>query len=347
LRNAKKGAIMKIISNIPTPAEVKKKYPLTSAARQIKTSRDADLTDIITSASQKFLLIIGPCSADNPDALNTYTARLSAIQKTTSDKILILPRVYTQKPRTFAQGYMGIFHHPNPTAPPNLVEGIFALRHIHHLILENHGLTTADELLYPDLYPYIDDLVSYFAIGARSVENQLHRFVASGIDAPVGMKNPISGSMAAMFNSITAATRAHRFMYRGQEVQTSGNPMTHAILRGYRDHGENHPNYHIENLLDASRRYEQSNLPHPCIIVDVSHSNSDKNYLSQPAAAMEIIASRKACEALGAIKGLMLESYLRDGQQAPGGSIFGKSLTDPCLGWGKTEEFINKLHEAL
>ena len=337
----------KVISDIASPNEVKSRYPLSEAAKKIKQIRDNELRAIITAHGSKFLLIIGPCSADDPAALDTYAARLAAVQKNTADKLLILPRIYTQKPRTFAQGYMGIFHYPISTDQPNLAEGIFALRHIHRLVLENHGLTSADELLYPDLYPYLDDLVSYFAIGARSVEDQLHRFVASGITAPVGMKNPISGSMAAMFNSIIAARKAHRFMYRNQEVQTDGNDMTHAILRGYRDHGANHPNYHVNDLLDASSRFRAAGLPNPCIIVDVSHANSDKNYLSQPEAAMEIISSRNLHPELSLIKGIMLESYLEDGRQDPGGGVFGKSLTDPCLGWDKTEMFIYQLYDKL
>ncbi|MCL2416156.1 MAG: 3-deoxy-7-phosphoheptulonate synthase, partial [Defluviitaleaceae bacterium] len=297
---------------------------------------------------EKFLLIIGPCSADNPNAIEEYAKKLARVQNRVGDKIHILTRIYTQKPRTRSQGYMGILHSPNPSESQNLNKGIFEMRRVHLQILENHGLTSADELLYPDCYPYLDDIVSYFAIGARTVESQLHRFIAGGIDAPVGMKNPISGNLTVMCNSIWSAQQSQRFLFRGQEVKSSGNPLAHAILRGYRRNGENCPNYGFDDLIAANRHFEDYGLANPCIIVDVSHSNANRGYLGQTQAATDIVLKRSKSDILKRlVRGLMLESYLEDGRQDIGEGVFGKSLTDPCLGWDKTEGFIFELYNIL
>ena len=339
---------MRILAQIAHPDAVKAQYPISSAAKAVKDVRDAELAAIISSVSNKFLLIMGPCSVDNHAALDAYAARLAALQNRVSSKIFIMMRVYTQKPRTFGTGYKGILHSPDAAAAPDMAAGVFALRRAHHIVLEDHGLTTADELLYTGIYPYFDDLVSYLAIGARSVENQMHRLISSGVNVPVGMKNPISGSMAVMFNSCVAAQVGHRFMYRDCEMESDGNPLAHVILRGFHENNVKHANYHVDDLHDAARRYSETSLANPCVIIDASHDNSDNNYLLQPEVAMEIIASRNANPDLRKlIKGMMIESYIEDGRQEPGGDVFGQSITDACLGWNKTEELIYQLYDKL
>ncbi|MCL2171654.1 MAG: 3-deoxy-7-phosphoheptulonate synthase, partial [Defluviitaleaceae bacterium] len=282
---------MEIIAKIPAPDIAKKQLPISAEMAAAKTARDAELRGIIRGGG-RFLVVMGPCSAHCPDALGEYAARLVVLQGKVGDKILLVARVYTQKPRTLSRGYMGIFHSPNPENPPDLAAGIFAMRKI-HLIALNHGMITADELLYPELYPYLDDVCSYFAIGARSVENQLHRFVASGLAAPVGMKNPISGSIAVMTNSIAAAHGAHRFLFRGDEVQSGGNPLAHGVLRGYRRGGRHMPNFSIDDLQNTRARFEAAGLPDCGVIVDASHSNSLGDYTIQQDVAMEIIKYRE------------------------------------------------------
>ena len=334
---------------LPLPQEVKNEFPLTESMKNIKAERDKEIKSIFDGHSDKFILIIGPCSADHNEPVLEYISRLRRLNEQVSDKILIIPRIYTNKPRTTGQGYKGMLHQPDPEAKPDMYKGIVAIRELHLAALRDFDFTCADEMLYPENYRYLSDLLSYVAVGARSVENQQHRLTASGISAPVGMKNPTGGDLGVMMNSIVAAQSSHTFIYRGWEVTSEGNPYAHAILRGYIDFaGRNTSNYHYEDLLRVEELYEKSSLTNPSVIVDTNHNNSGKNYLEQIRIAKDIVHSRNQNSTIKRlVKGLMIESYLEDGAQGVGEHVFGKSITDPCLGWEKTEQLILDIAEKL
>jgi len=343
------NSLFRTVNEIPNPEYFKEEYPLSPELVAIKQNRDRELRAVITGTDARFLLIVGPCSADNADAVCEYLAKLAAVQEKVKDTIFIVPRVYTNKPRTNGQGYKGMLHQPDPNFAPNISEGITAIRKLHLRAISESHLTAADEMLYPENYVFIDDLLSYHAIGARSVENQQHRLTTSGVDAPVGMKNPTSGDLTILFNSIVAAQCAHTFLYRQEEVVTDGNPLAHAILRGsVNRHGENRPNYHYEYLVNTLEMYNQYQLKNPAVIVDVNHANSNKQFGEQPRIAKEIVHSRNYNKDLHRlIKGLMIESYLVAGAQKVGGGVHGKSITDPCLGWSDTQRLIYEIAEKL
>lgn len=334
---------------LPIPQEIKKMHPLSEEITTAKAERDKHIADVFTGKSDKFILIIGPCSADNEDSVMDYVHRLAKIQERVKDKILIIPRVYTGKPRTNGTGYKGMIHQPDPTKEEDMLEGIIKIRKLHTRVIEETGLTTADEMLYPENYRYLNDLLSYVAIGARSVEDQHHRLVASGIECPVGMKNPTSGTLSVMFNSIQAAQASHMFIYRGWEVESDGNPLCHAILRGAQNkHGQTIPNYHYEDLKLCCDLYEEKGLKNPAIIVDTNHSNSGKQYLEQIRISNEILHSmRHSKQIRDMVKGLMIESYIEDGAQKIEEGTYGKSITDPCLGWEKSEKLILEIADQL
>ena len=334
---------------LPIPQEVKKEYPLTERMQQVKASRDESIKAVFDGSLDKFILVIGPCSADHREPVLEYISRLRKIEEQVSDKIVIIPRIYTNKPRTTGQGYKGMLHQPDPEAKPDMYKGIVAIRDPHLSALRDYNFTCADEMLYPENYRYLSDLLSYVAIGARSVENQQHRLTASGLEAPVGMKNPTGGDLGVMMNSIVAAQSSHTFLYRGWEVTSDGNPYAHAILRGYVDYaGRNVSNYHYEDLLRVEELYEKSNLTNPSVIVDTNHNNSGKKYLEQVRIAKDIVHSRNQNPDIKRlVKGLMIESYIEDGAQGVDEHIFGKSITDPCLGWEKTERLILDIADKL
>ena len=334
---------------LPIPKEIKEQYPVSDDIAKIVQQRAEEIKDIFTGNSNKFVLIIGPCSADNEDSVIDYISRLRKVQDKVSDKIYIIPRIYTNKPRTTGDGYKGMLHQPNPTEKPDMQKGIVAIRELHIRALKETGFSCADEMLYPENYRYLNDLLAYVAIGARSVENQQHRLTASGLDIPVGMKNPTSGDISVMMNSITAAQHKHTFIYRGWEVNTMGNPCAHAILRGYvNKHGQPQPNYHYEDLVNLCEAYNKYNLKNPGVIVDTNHSNSGKKYLEQIRISKEILHScRHDADVKKLVKGLMIESYIEDGAQKIGECIYGKSITDPCLGWEKTEKLIYDIADLL
>ena len=327
---------------LPIPQEVKAEFPLSDHLAEIKAKNDAEIRKIFTGESDKFLLIIGPCSADREDAVMEYTHRLKKLSEQVQDKILIIPRVYTGKPRTTGEGYKGLVHQPNSKEPPDMMQGLVAIRQIHMRVLEETGFSTADEMLYPENHRYISDLLSYVAVGARSVENQQHRLLASGLDIPVGMKNPTSGDISVMMNAIRAGQSSHMFIYRGWEVESAGNPYAHAILRGYvNKNGESQPNYHYEDLSHLYDNYMKMGLQNPTAIVDCSHSNCAKHYKAQVRIAKEICHNRQHSKNIHSlVKGLMIESYLEDGSQKIGENVYGKSITDPCIGWAKTEKLV-------
>lgn len=334
---------------LPIPKDIKAEMPLSEKAEKIKTKRDAEIADVFTGKSDKFLLIIGPCSADRPDSVLDYINRLALLQPEIEDKILIIPRIYTGKPRTTGAGYKGMLHQPDPDKKPDMLEGIKAIRALHKDAIEQTGLTCADEMLYPQNYRYLSDLLSYIAIGARSVENQEHRLVSSGIDVPVGMKNPTSGDLSIMLNAIKAAQSGHTFLYRGWEVESKGNPLAHAILRGsVSKHGNNHANYHYEDLRQLFDMYCCGGFENPAVIVDTNHSNSGKKYLEQIRIANEVLHSmRHSADVKQMVKGFMVESYIEDGSQKVEDGIYGKSITDPCIGWDKTRDMIYNIAEQL
>ena len=334
---------------LPIPQDVKKDYPLTERMTEVKAARDEAIRAVFDGSSDKFILVIGPCSADHSEPVLEYISRLRKIEEQVKDKIIIIPRIYTNKPRTTGQGYKGMLHQPDPDAKPDMYKGIVAIRELHLAALRDYDFSCADEMLYPENYRYLSDLLSYVAIGARSVENQQHRLVASGIGAPVGMKNPTGGDLSVMMNSIVAAQSSHTFIYRGWEVTSEGNPYSHAILRGYIDFaGRNVSNYHYEDLLRVEELYEKSNLTNPSVIVDTNHNNSGKKYLEQVRIAKDIVYSRNQnTDIKRLVKGLMIESYLEDGACKAEEHIFGKSITDPCLGWEKTEKLILDLADKL
>ena len=334
---------------LPIPKNVKEDYPLTERMAQVKAARDEEIKAIFDGRSEKFILIIGPCSADHNEPVLEYMSRLRKVADQVSDKIIMIPRIYTNKPRTTGQGYKGMLHQPDPDAKPDMYKGLVAIRALHMAALRDYDFSCADEMLYPDNYRYLSDLLSYVAVGARSVENQQHRLTASGIEAPVGMKNPTSGDFSVMMNSIKAAQGSHTFIYRGWEVESTGNPYTHGILRGYVDFtGRNVSNYHYEDLLRVDELYRQSGLANPSVIVDTNHNNSGKKFLEQIRIAKDVVRSRNQNgDIKNLVKGLMIESYLEDGAQEVHEHVFGKSITDPCLGWEKTEQLIFDLAEKL
>lgn len=338
-----------IRKELPSPEEFKAEFPVSDAIKAIKAERDEEIRQVFIGESDKFILIVGPCSADDPEAVIEYVNRLAKVQEKVEDSMVLIPRIYTNKPRTTGKGYKGMLHQPDPERASDIYEGIKSIRKMHLRAVSESHLTAADEMLYPENYPFLDDLLSYHAVGARSVENQQHRLTASGVDAPVGMKNPTSGDLSVMFNGIVAAQSSHVFLYRQMEVETSGNPLAHAILRGsVNKHGESIPNYHYEDLMRTLELYQEQELENPAIIVDTNHSNSDKQYQQQPRIAKEIMHSRNFDSGLKkAIKGLMIESYLEEGSQSVSGHVFGKSITDPCIGWQATEELIYNLAERL
>ena len=340
---------MNFKGKLPIPKEVKERFPLTKEMTEQKAKNDEEIKKIFLGESDKFLLVIGPCSADYKDAVLDYVHRLRKVQDKVQDKIFIVPRIYTNKPRTTGDGYKGMVHQPNPDAEPDMYEGIVAIRDIHMSALKETGFSCADEMLYPDNYRYLSDILSYVAIGARSVENQQHRLVASGLEVPVGMKNPTSGDLSIMMNAITAAQHKHTFIYRGWEVTSDGNPYAHAIMRGFVDRdGHSISNYHYEDLQKLSDLYLASGLANPSAIIDVNHANSGKKYLEQIRISKDILYSiNHNNDIKKLVKGLMIESYIEDGAQKIGENIYGKSITDPCLGWEKTERLILDIAEAL
>lgn len=339
---------MKQNRELPIPADLKAEYPLPLSVREVKARRDREIQDIFLGISQKFLVIVGPCSADNQDAVLEYVHRLAELNEKVKEKLTLIPRVYTNKPRTTGEGYKGMLHQPSPDQAPDMLQGIIAIRKMHIRVIEETGLTAADEMLYPENRSYLDDVLSYEAVGARSVENQQHRLVASGMDIPVGMKNPTSGDLSVMLNSIQAAQASHTFLYRGWDVTTSGNPLAHAILRGGVDkYGSCVPNYHYEDLARLWELYEKRNLRNPAAVIDANHSNSNKKYKEQIRIVSEVLHSRNYNPDLKKlIKGVMIESYLEEGSQPIDcHRVYGKSITDPCLGWTDTENLILSIAE--
>lgn len=340
---------MEFIRKLPIPQEIKKEFPISEEVRTMKAEKDKEIADIFTGKSDKFLLIIGPCSADREDAVMDYISRLARVQEKVKDKIFIIPRIYTNKPRTTGQGYKGMIHQPDPTKAEDMLEGIIAIRKLHTRAITETGLVCADEMLYPENHRYLSDLLSYVAIGARSVEDQQHRLTASGLSIPVGMKNPTGGDYSVMLNSIIAAQSQHTFLYRGWEVRSQGNPLAHAILRGYVDkRGVSHPNYHYEDLELLFNMYSEKGLENMAVIVDTNHCNSGKKYLEQIRICNEVLhACRHSEDIRGFVKGFMIESYIEDGAQKVGGGVYGKSITDPCLGWEKSEQLIYQIADQL
>jgi len=341
---------MEFTRKLTIPAEVKRLYPLTEAMTASFLERDRQLKDILSGEDDRLLLIIGPCSADRLDSVMDYMERLRGLQEEVAERILIVPRCYTNKPRTTGQGYMGMLHQPNPEGKPDMYRGLIAIREMHMRILAETGFTCADEMLYTENYKYLDDLLAYVAVGARSVEDQQHRLTASGIEVPVGMKNPTSGDLSVLMNALVAAQTPHTFIYRGWEAHSAGNPYAHVILRGYVNRqGVTHPNYHYEDILTVSQLYaEHPELNHPAIVVDTNHSNSGKRYLEQIRIAREILHNRRLnADVRRLVKGLMIESYLVDGCQPVGGGCYGQSITDPCLGWEKTQALVRDLAELV
>ncbi len=334
---------------LPIPKEVKAELPLTDKMAAAKEARDREIRAVFEGKSNKFLLIIGPCSADHSEPVLEYISRLRKTEEEVKDKIIIIPRIYTNKPRTTGHGYKGMLHQPDPESRPDMYKGILAIRELHLAALRDFDFTCADEMLYPENYRYLSDILSYVAVGARSVENQQHRLTASGIEVPVGMKNPTGGDLSVMMNSITAAQSPHTFLYRGWEVESEGNPWAHAILRGYVDYsGKSVSNYHYEDLLKVNELYEKTGLLNPSVIVDTNHNNSGKQYLEQIRIAKDIVHSRRENgEIRSLVKGLMIESYLEDGAQGVSEHVFGRSITDPCLGWEKTERLILDIADKL
>ncbi len=340
---------MEFIRKLPIPKEIREQYPLSEELRKKKNEFDGEVAKIFRGESAKKLLVVGPCSADHEDSVMDYMTRLARVKEQVSDKIVIIPRVYTNKPRTTGDGYKGMLHQPDPEKESDMLAGIIAIRRLHLRVIEETGMFTADEMLYPENYQYLYDLLSYVAIGARSVENQQHRLVSSGIKIPVGMKNPTGGDISVMLNSVMAAQHAHTFLYRGWEVASSGNELTHTILRGYvNKHGESLPNYHYEDIEHLCREYSKRELKNPALVVDCNHANSGKKYKEQMRIAKEVLHSCALNADIARIfKGFMIESYIEEGSQKIGEGIYGKSITDPCLGWNDTEDFIYYMADKL
>jgi 3-deoxy-7-phosphoheptulonate synthase len=337
----------KYIREIPQPAEILGSMPLPASFAEMKSGRDEEIRAVFTREADKLILIIGPCSAHDEDAVCDYIARLAKVQAEVKDRVIIIPRIYTNKPRTTGIGYKGMAHQPNPLEEPNIVEGIKAIRRMHLRALKESHLPAADEMLYPGNYPYLEDVLSYVAVGARSVENQAHRLTCSGLDIPAGMKNPTSGDLEVTLNSIQAAQAAHMFSYNRWEVKTSGNPLAHAVLRGAVDpHGVTVPNYHYEDLIGFAEAYRKRGLVNPTIIVDTNHANSNKKYKEQPRIAIEVMQSRQHSAVLkDMVRGFMIESFIEEGSQKVTENVYGKSITDPCLGWKDSEKLIRDLAE--
>ena len=329
------------------PMEVKEMYPLTGEMSRTVEKRIAELKGIFAGRDDRFILVIGPCSADHEDSVMEYVLRLGELAEKVKDKLFIVPRIYTNKPRTTGDGYKGMLHQPDPDEKPDMFKGIIAIRKLHMRVLQETGMAAADEMLYPENHKYLDDMLGYVAVGARSVEDQQHRLTASGIEVPVGMKNPTSGDFQVMLNAIQAAQHGHTFIYRGWEARSEGNPYAHAILRGSTNkHGQPQPNYHYEDLMLIKEFYEERELQNPAVVVDVNHANSGKQYIEQIRIAKEVLHSRRYNESLRKlVKGLMIESYLVDGSQKVGGGVYGQSITDPCLGWEKTEKLVLEIAE--
>ena len=334
---------------LPIPKEIKEQYPVPKELAQLKEVRDKEIADVFRGKSDKFLVVVGPCSADNEDAVLDYTTRLAKVAEKVKDKMIIIPRVYTNKPRTTGEGYKGMLHQPDPNGKSDLLGGLIAIRKMHIDIAVKTGLTTADEMLYPENHWYLSDVLSYVAVGARSVEDQQHRLTASGIGIPAGMKNPTSGHFSVMFNSVQAAQAAHTFIYRGWEVSTDGNDLAHIILRGaVNKHGQNIPNYHYEDLELVSKMYAERNLKNPAAIIDANHSNSGKQHEQQVRIVKEIMHNRRYSKDIEKlVKGVMIESYIEGGCQKVGEGIYGKSITDPCLSWNDTEKLLYQMAEEL
>lgn len=335
------------IKKLPTPEEIRNTYPMSDHAKESKQKRDALIQDIITGKSDKFLVVIGPCSADNETAVCDYINRLSKVQEKVSDKLVLVPRIYTNKPRTTGEGYKGILHQPDPEKAPDLLGGLVAIRKMHMRAIEESGLTAADEMLYPENWRYLSDILSYVAIGARSVEDQQHRLTVSGMDIPAGMKNPTSGDLSVMLNSVVAAQGGHHFIYRNWEVKTDGNPLTHVILRGaVNKHGNSIPNYHYEDLQLLLEKYAEKDLANPAALIDANHSNSNKQHMEQIRIVKEVLHSRNVSKDIHKlVKGVMIESYIENGCQKVGEHVYGKSITDPCLGWEESEQLIYTIAE--
>ena len=341
---------MQFFRKLPIPKEIKEQFPASEQTVATRAAAIAELKDIFSGKSDKFILVIGPCSADNEDAVLDYIYRLRGVQEKVKDKIFIVPRIYTNKPRTTGDGYKGMLHQPDPNAAPDLLKGIIAIRKMHMRAIAETGFACADEMLYPENHRYLSDILAYVAVGARSVEDQQHRLTASGLDIPVGMKNPTGGDITVMMNSIMAAQHSHIFCYRGWEVESQGNPFAHAILRGYVDkHGKSHPNYHYEDLIGLAEVYATSGLSNPAAIIDTNHTNSGRKYLEQARIAREVLDSRRYDEAVRRlVKGFMIESYLLDGaQKISDNEEYGKSITDPCIGWEKTERLIYDIADRV
>ena len=339
---------MRVNAELPLPADLKNEYPLSDKLKAIKAKRDEEIRDIFTGKSDKFVVIIGPCSADNEDSVCEYVNRLAKLNDRVSDKLMIIPRIYTNKPRTTGEGYKGMLHQPDPEKKEDMLKGIIAIRELHTRAVKETGFTCADEMLYPENHRYLSDLLSYVAVGARSVEDQQHRLTVSGMEVPAGMKNPTSGDLAVMLNSVVAAQGGHRFIYRSWEVETTGNELAHTILRGaVNKHGEAIPNYHYEDLRLLWEKYQEKNLKNPAVIVDTNHSNSNKQYDQQVRIAKEVLHSRQVDPELHTlVKGLMIESYIEPGNQKIGcDHIYGKSITDPCLGWEESERLLYTIAE--
>ena len=333
---------MHYMRRVMSPEELKYKYALPNEHKELKVKRDEQISDILTGKSDKFLVIIGPCSADNEDAVCDYISRLAKVQEKVEDKILIVPRIYTNKPRTTGEGYKGIVHQPDPEKAPDISEGIIAMRKMHLRSIAESHLFAADEMLYPENWPYVEDVLSYVAVGARSVEDQQHRIVISGFDTPCGMKNPTSGDFSVMLNSVVAAQSKQTFIYRNWEVNTPGNPLTHTILRGaVNKHGQTIPNYHYEDLIRLYNMYAARDLENPAVIVDANHSNSGKQYLEQVRIVKEVLHScHHSADVKKLVKGVMIESYIEPGNQKVGDGVYGKSITDACLGWAESEKLL-------
>jgi len=337
------------VKKLPVPKDIKAQYPVTEKVTALKAIRDKEIKDVITGASDKFLVIIGPCSADNEESMMDYAQRLARVQDKVKDKLILIPRVYTNKPRTTGEGYKGMLHQPDPEKKPDLLNGLISIRKMHLDIIEQTGLTSADEMLYPENYWYLSDLLSYVAVGARSVENQQHRLTVSGMDIPAGMKNPMSGDYSVMLNSVVAAQSGHTFIYRGWEVNTQGNELAHTILRGaVNKHGQNIPNYHYEDLVRVLAMYEKRDLKNQAVIVDANHSNSAKKYTEQVRIVKEVLHScRHSQDVNKLVKGVMIESYIEPGCQKVGDGVYGKSITDACLGWAESERLIYDIAESI
>ena len=339
----------KYIQRMPSSDEIIAEIPVETRIQRIKSERDKEIANVIRGESERFIVIIGPCSAHHDDAVFDYVSRLAKVQDKVRDKLVLIPRIYTNKPRTTGEGYKGMAHQPDPMQEPDLVKGVKMLRYMHIKTIQESGLTAADEMLYPENYAYLADLLSYVAVGARSVENQQHRLTVSGLDIPAGMKNPTSGDISVMLNAIKAAQFSHVFTYNSWETKTDGNPLTHAVLRGFTDKwGQHIPNYHYEDIIRVTESYHSSGLTNPAIIVDTNHSNSGKQFDQQPRIAKEIMGNRKFSDLLQqTIKGLMIESFIEEGTQAIDKGVYGKSITDPCLGWAESERLILDLAEFV